>query len=387
MFDGTPALKHLVLEHRIFLNAIDPDDNGYEILKNVLVELLCIQPSWGEKLPKSWLYLKMMINRSLENGDAIMEMKQLKQINDTNPMQKLSDEDLQLFLKMQHAQGEIIYFSLFGLQDKIVISPQFLVDALRSFVTDKTFCEGYRLKTIESLSRNGLLKKKDIEEIWKNKKRFLEHKTYLLELMGHLDIIATPRIYSDVGSLLESDFYYVPSIVKVKDDISYFNQVLASKAIGLSFKFKSSVIPPAIGYRLIASCIDMFEVQRYNDNAMLFSGMVVLCVKTNLDLIVLLRSDKVDIFLLPSASRFDIVRDTATGITACFENILKSILEGYRETRSEPGFECELPFHTEYPCFDMVKPCYNRDEENWTCVHHHQITREMKYKWKVNRVC
>ena len=386
MFKDTAAMKHLVLENRIFLNALDSEDPGYDRLKEVLVELLCSQPSWGEKLPKAWIHLKLMINRTVEGGDNIISMQTLRSINLENPVQVLSENDLKLFLKMHHSQGEIIYFPLPGLKEHIVISPKFLVDALRSLVTDKRFCKGHRLQTIESMSRNGLLHLEDIRTIWKGNKQFLRYKEYLLPLMKHLDILATPRKYDRSGEYMRSDFYYVPSLVKTADDTQYLQESHCSNILGLSFKFHSKVLPPAIGYRLIASCVNMFEIKNYNGTVMLFSGMVVVSVKRHLDMAVILRSERVDIFLVHHLSRFHIVQDTASGIAECLKDILTSILEIYRVISSEATRSPDLPFHIEYPCFNMISPCYNQDKNEWKCSHDHNITKEIKAKWRINRV-
>lgn len=385
MFKGTSAMKHLVLEHRIFLNAMSPEDPGYEQLKNVLVELVCNQPTWGEKLPKPWIHLKMMINRAVEKGKTIMTMSALEDINRENPVQVLSDKDLQLFLKMLHAQGEIIYFPLAELRDYIVISPEFLVDALRSLVTDPSFCSGHRYETLVSINRNGLLKQKDIDIIWKNRKKVLQHKQFLLKLLKHLDVIAVPRNYDKDGEHKTPDFYYVPSLVSVTDDTNYF-KACESRALGISFRFASKILPPAIGYRLIASCVDMFEIQKYNGRLMLFSGMVVLNLKKGLDIAVFLRPERVDLFLLHDVSRVHIVRDTAAGMKECLNDILKSILENYKASTSETEGIPDIPFTVEYPCFNCSSPCYTNKTEERTCTHGCKMTKDVFDVWKINKV-
>lgn len=386
MFKDTTALNHLVLEHRIFLNAMDPEDPEYEKLKQVLVELLCSQPSWGEKLPKSWIYLKMMINRAVEKGDRVMKMTTLRQINQDNPVQILSEKEIQLFLKMLHSQGEIIHFPLSELRDNVVIVPKFLVDALRSLVTDTQFCKGNRLRTIQSMNRTGLLKKEEILLIWKSNTEFRDHQGYLISLMEHLDILATPRKYGKSGTLMNSEIFYVPSLVQTVNDTSYLEDNLATRSLGLSFKFHSSVLPPSIGYRLIASCVGMYEIQRYNNKMMLFSGMVVVRVKRNLDLVVISRTDRVDIFLVHSSKRFEIPRDTAAGIYECMKDILISILESYRVTSSEGKIKHDVPFHTEFQCYNTTEPCYNQLQTSWTCKHGYTLGLDLKEKWCHNRV-
>lgn len=114
--------------------------------------------------------------------------------------------------------------------------------------------------------------------------------------MRHLDILATPKKYDESGKWIESDYFYVPSLVKTVEDKSYLSEGLETRALGISFKFHSSVLPPAIGYRLIASCVDMFELKSQKGMTMLYSGMAVFRVKRNLDLLVMLRFDRVDLF-------------------------------------------------------------------------------------------
>lgn len=368
------------------MNALDPDDPDYDRLKDALVELVCSQPTWGEKLPKSWIHLKMMVNRSVEKGETIMTMKALRDVNQENPVQVLSEKDLQLFLKMQHAQGEIIYFPLLGLRENIVISPAFLVDALRSLVTDSTFTTGHRNKIVESMNKNGILKQKDIGKIWKDNKKVLQHKDYLLPLLEHLDVIAVPRNYDKKGTYVKPEFYYVPSLVKKNDDTNYF-QNCNSRVLGLSFRFQSKILPPVIGYRLIASCVDMFEIQNCKGQILLFSGVVVLKVKSGLDIAVFLRPARVDMFLIHHYSRFQIIRDTASGIAECIKDIFRCIFENHKNTSSETQGKSGMPYTIEYPCFDCLSPCYSDDTDDWVCDGHgYSIAKETKRIWEMNQM-
>jgi hypothetical protein len=73
-----------------------------------------------------------------------MHLDTLQELNRENSVQSLNSKELDVFLKIQHAQGNIMYFHLPGLQDHIIISPPYLVDALSSIVTHKQFCIGQR---------------------------------------------------------------------------------------------------------------------------------------------------------------------------------------------------------------------------------------------------
>jgi hypothetical protein len=50
MFESTEEMFHLVLKRRIFINAINPRDPEIAVLQNAVVEMICEQPSWGEKI-------------------------------------------------------------------------------------------------------------------------------------------------------------------------------------------------------------------------------------------------------------------------------------------------------------------------------------------------
>jgi len=51
MFENTEEMLHLVLKHRIFINATNPKDPEITVLQNAIVEMVCEQPSWGGKMP------------------------------------------------------------------------------------------------------------------------------------------------------------------------------------------------------------------------------------------------------------------------------------------------------------------------------------------------
>jgi hypothetical protein len=62
----------------------------------------------------------------VDNGSKVIPFKMVEDINQDNPVKVLSKEEIVLFLQVQHAQGNIIYFPLPGLRDYIVISPSYV---------------------------------------------------------------------------------------------------------------------------------------------------------------------------------------------------------------------------------------------------------------------
>ena len=384
-------MPHLVLQHRLFINALDPHDPEIETLKDAIVEIMYQQPSWGEKIPKAWIHLEMMINKNIKNGVKVMHLNTLQELNRENPLQSLNNKELDVFLKIHHAQGNIIHFHLPGLQDHIIISPPYLVDALSSIVTHKQFCIGQRLRVLKLMNQDGILRKQDIDTIWKRNKELLKHKDYLIALMCHLDILAEPRIYHpDSDHLLHSDFFFVPSLVTQTDSTSFLKQDnLNLRSLGISFKFHSSVLPPAIGFRFISCCVEMWEVVTYENQKMLFSGMTVVCINKSLMLVVQMKEQRVDIFLIHETSRFQIIPDMAASIRECLNDTLYRISNSYKLSSAGLDVDTEsVLFHLEYTCNHVESPCYHGEQTDWVCERHGESLSLESFKlWFVDRVC
>ena len=386
MFENTEEMFHLVLKHRIFINAINPKDPEITVLQNAVVEMICGQPSWGVKMPKPWIHLEMVIHKKVEKGFKVIPFKMVEEINQDNPVKVLSKEEIVLFLQVQHAQGNIIYFPLPGLRDYIVISPSYVIDAFKTIVTDKRFCTGMRLKSLKSMNRDGILEKQDINTILKSPE-FLKHKDFIICLMCHLDILAEPRVYNPVDhSLIPSTFYYVPSMVSRAGYPSFLeNEDTAS--VGLSFKFHSTTLPSAIGYRFMACCLEMWEVKTIDQEKLFFSGLVVLIINRELTLRVSVKEQRIDAFLIHSASRHQIIPDLAASIRECLSDTLDRISDSYKvASGGNTGAGNNRAFHVEYTCNHVKSPCYFDGEENNTCLHTNKPLLESSTVWRVEKV-
>ena len=104
--------------------------------------------------------------------------------------------------------------------------PTHLIDAFKSIITDKIFCKGDRKKekVWDIMDRKGIILKKDVDQIWRNKKysKFWEEKDYLLTVMTHLDILVEPKRYDPRShSRMPTDFYYVASMIRKLDNTGY----------------------------------------------------------------------------------------------------------------------------------------------------------------------
>jgi hypothetical protein len=162
---------------------------------------------------------------------------------------------------------------------------------------------------------------------------------------------------------------------------------LASKSVGLSFKFHSTTLPSAIGYRFMACCLDMWEVKTINEEKLFFSGLVVLIINRALTLLVSIKEQRIDAFLIHSASRYQIIPDLAASIRECLSDTLDRISDSYKiASGANTAAGNNRAFHVEFTCNHVTSPCYFDGEENNTCLHTNKHILERSTVWYVDKV-
>ncbi|VDI01153.1 Hypothetical predicted protein [Mytilus galloprovincialis] len=162
-------------------------------------------------------------------------MDELNDINKQNDKIALTSAQLKSFLKVNHALGKLIYFDEAGLRDNVIIDPVFLVDVLRSIVTDDQFWPEHLKEILKSLKESGKLLKRDLYEIWKQ------------------------DCFHQKDDEDGSDFFLVPCMISNKREES--QQIDHDRSIHLAYRFKEEVVPPAILYRFIATFISIWKLR------------------------------------------------------------------------------------------------------------------------------
>jgi hypothetical protein len=135
LFKDHEGRDHLVLKHHVFVDARDENDPEIEILKKIITELTFNHPCWGERMPNAWVPLELEIAELTAEGKQIMSLKEIEELNNASEVRTLSSKDLKTFLQIQHSLGKIVYFDTPQLKDYVVISPLYMVDVMKSFVT------------------------------------------------------------------------------------------------------------------------------------------------------------------------------------------------------------------------------------------------------------
>ncbi|VDI64029.1 Hypothetical predicted protein [Mytilus galloprovincialis] len=380
LFKDHEGRNHLVLDKQIFVNATDKNDQEIESLKKAITELTFDHPCWGEKMPNACVPLELEIAEMVAAGKQILSLVELEELNSISKVSVLDLEQLHDFLHFQHSLGKIIYFDTCQLRDYVIINPLFMVEVMRSFVTDKGFWpKKRRMQVIFSrMSESGIIRREDLYQIWEQKdfRPILRYKEFIFDILIHLDILAEQRRYDTAtGSRLPVENFFVPCMVTQRNTTSFMNtECTPEKAICLAFVFKGTVIPPALPNRLISACLSMWTLKHYEGRKLLFSGFVVVSFDKAHDICVCIEGNKVLLYIVHRTSAGLIVPDIATGVKECLVTTMERISDFYQSTINVKHSQ-QLPFHIEYSCSELK--CFICEEEalhsmtsEWVCDKH-----------------
>ncbi|XP_071144405.1 uncharacterized protein [Mytilus edulis] len=380
LFKVHEGRNHLVLDKQLFVNATDKNDQEIESLKKAITELTFDHPCWGEKMPNACVPLELEIAEMVAAGKQILSLVELEELNSISKVSVLDLEQLHDFLHFQHSLGKIIYFDTRQLRDYVIINPLFMVEVMRSFVTDKGFWpKKRRMQVIFSrMSESGIIRREDLYQIWEQKdfRPILRYKEFIFDILIHLDILAEQRRYDTAtGSRLPVENFFVPCMVTQRNTTSFMNtECTPEKAICLAFVFKGTVIPPALPNRLISACLSMWTLKHYEGRKLLFSGFVVVSFDKAHDICVCIEGNKVLLYIVHRTSAGLIVPDIATGVKECLVTTMERISDFYQSTINVKHSQ-QLPFHIEYSCSELK--CFICEEEalhsmtsEWVCDKH-----------------
>ncbi|XP_052080208.1 uncharacterized protein LOC127718253 [Mytilus californianus] len=399
MFSGSSLLSHLVIKDKIFVNARNKHDPEMTKIKKIIIEQAMEQPTWGQKLPKCFIPLKLEFDSLLNRNIPLITMEHMQTINNVQPVRPLTEEELKVFLKFQHSVGRILYFDEVNLDQHIILAPTHMIDAFKSIVTDRRFCEDDRLRqdSWDLMSQKGVIGKKTIEEIWKKNKykKFQEHKEYLLGVMTHLDILVEPKRYDTSHKRILAEFYYIASMVRTKDTTGYLESPnFSQRNISIAFSSLSSMIPPALSFRFVSYCLSLFAVKRYGQEIgeMLFHMSAVFTIDPSLDMCVNCDDDIIVVRLVHSTNRALIMRDLASSIRECLAVALEKISQLYVKTSSTGSVTGKASFSLSLCCSSPVDPCLlsmcklQEQDDTWICPKHGiEHTKDVLSSWALQK--
>ncbi|KAL3887644.1 hypothetical protein ACJMK2_000040 [Sinanodonta woodiana] len=284
MLGEKPIIRHLVDD--IAIDNTQPDPMLEELKKRIF-EVSKQQPRWGEETPARWLPLEQAIMTLKASGTKIVELSLIEEINMSGSVKIEDRDELELFLKFHHEMGTILYFSVEELRKKIILEPQWIIDALKSLITAETFIRQNPAITskFREFVKTGKLTHELIDIIWskENNPEFHDNKDHILRLMEQLNIIATPRIFSEEGQVTKEENYFLaPCMLQEKTPEEIIspkpNAQMESSPV-LCYVFTGNFLPSAIFHRLLAACIAHWPVAKkkkeHTEENLIFCGCCV----------------------------------------------------------------------------------------------------------------
>ena len=260
----------LIVREDLFVNALDMSGESLEKLKAVVLEVGKSYPEFGEELPIEWMMLQEKIFEMKRRGTRIISFSKLQDLN--REFEKpLEETELSLFASFLHQTGYILYIQEGSLKDTILLDAQFVIDAMKCFITCSKFAiDIWGQKEWQMMVSTGKMTQAYIENIWKkrNKATFYHHRKYLLDVMESLDLISRPKLYNKGRDVTES-FFYVPCMLKA--DVPECMRKPTDADVTIMFRFRE-ILPPAVFNRLVCSCLTLWEVEAEG----LYDGLVSL---------------------------------------------------------------------------------------------------------------
>ncbi|XP_052079906.1 uncharacterized protein LOC127718044 isoform X2 [Mytilus californianus] len=391
LFKSHAGLKHLDFRPLIFINAIDINDPEIEDLRMGLMNRAREHPRWGELMPTVWVPLELQLLMEVEKGINIMSKKQLEMLNSQNESMVLTEQQLETFLLVQHSLGKVLYFNTNTLRNFDIIKPAFLVDVLRSIVTEKQFWIKERrfVRILQSLIDTGFVEREDIYLIWNQDafNQILPYREFMIEVLVHLDILVAPQPHDENLNYNIQDIsrFLVPCMITRPNKTKYMKKFCTSKtSIVMSYTFIEEVIPPALTYRFLGSFVTMWGVKNYKGKKrMLFSDLAVVEVDKSHDVAVQVLKNRVVVFLIHSERKENIIPTLASSVQECLSVAVHRISEFY-STLSEESNTLQqnshmvMPFEIDFGVHCKTSVCFfplkeiptSAQNQGWRCSCH-----------------
>ncbi|KAL3870190.1 hypothetical protein ACJMK2_038271, partial [Sinanodonta woodiana] len=250
-----PTIVHLMDDIAID-NTID--DPKLEELKKRIFELAKQQPHWGEEKPAKWLPLEQ----------AIMTLKASR---------------VKMLVEKRYNKSQCIIFSIDRLKEKIILDPQWMIDALKSLITAEIFikkipaitCKWYEFK------EKGKLSPELLDAIWSKEEspEFHDNKDHIIHVMEELNIIARPRVYSlDGQDMKVEDYFLAPCMLRQKTPRDLIfpepHPEMESSSV-LCCVFIGKFLPSPIFHRLLAACLAHWPIAKKKSENLIFCGCCI----------------------------------------------------------------------------------------------------------------
>ncbi|XP_019858882.1 PREDICTED: uncharacterized protein LOC109587102 isoform X2 [Amphimedon queenslandica] len=178
----------------------------------------------------------------------------LKEAHEIGLACKIPLNDVPKVLRFYHDLGVLLYYSFIkGLQDTVIINPQWFVDTLGKVFTLEGRENQDATEAMWSLLREkGILVEPLYQEVWKNCTEIKADD--LMELLVHFRLAA--EVKTDEFYIEDAKQYFLPAVLKsydISSTQSLPNGKPVARATNLHITFSTDFVPPGFFTRFIAS--------------------------------------------------------------------------------------------------------------------------------------
>ncbi|XP_060085360.1 uncharacterized protein LOC132564747 [Ylistrum balloti] len=265
-------------------NSLGDDHEELEVLRGFITEAAEHQDQWGRELPTRWLKLEKDLLEARENGQKILKLSEVIEMNKTS-FAPLSDEDeIKLALAYLHCTRSVIYFREL---DHVLLDPQWLADFCSILITDDQFlpeADLLLIRDMELYKSKGELTQKLITHllIGEKNEEFLKHAEVLLALMEKFGLIVKMLLSVNATDISHfSQAYTIPcklrelqeqNIKDITEEMECIRQRNAAVSSTLCLVFKDKYIPDELFNRIFAHILrtyisGSFSRQRFQETA------------------------------------------------------------------------------------------------------------------------
>ena len=405
-FIGSPVLQH-IHPKKFFVDNTNPEED-FNLLRREILELARKHKSWNQVVPARWILLERSLEQLRSEGNEMVTVTELMERDAENECPVRNRSEVKEFLRFHHSLGNLLYFDTESLENHVILSPQWIVDAFRCFVTSFPKKDPTELKLWDDYEKQAKLSPALLQSIIDNNRCLADYKDEVVNYMEHLDIMAQPTIYvtdketvdkavreqdnentvrkslfdstqgeaqtslkrppinsanssKDVEETNEEvekeklDFHIVPSMLSGRPSEDFIEQIInpdqAVKTSVLCYVFRGEFLPPAIFHRLVAVCINRWPVSTRQKQFLLFRGLAVFSLTPTMELAIWMHDHVIycrSVFYTTMGKGIpsDLCQEARTFI----ENMLQELLGIYRDKWSVSV----LPFE-EYIHCDQAK--------------------------------
>jgi len=288
--DNEEILKH-INEKKFLINNCDKNDPEYEDVRKEVRRLAEGQSYWTEKHPVKYIQLEKEFDKVRASGKEIVTFDEIQQMNSQIPVPLENDEAIRVFLEVQHLFGNILYFDTNELNNHVILSPQWIIEAFKCVINHKKDIPHVLLKQWDEYKKCAKLRKELLSNMFAAKQVTLDcGLEVVINYMEHLNVMAKPVCPEDFPEDEDCtandhkpklhDFYIVPCQLPAKADCDIeklTNPERGFKTQALCFVFKDHFMPPATFHRLLVACMKYWEIAKTKDSKnnsqmMLYNG-------------------------------------------------------------------------------------------------------------------